>query len=155
MRFLSSLLALLAFGYAGVVAALYIFQRDILYQPPRVARTSPALASFPQAEEVVLDTEDGEKVIAWHVPPQPGRAIVVFFHGNAETILYRVPRFQEIVSDGTGLLALSFRGYAGSSGQPTETGLLLDAEAAYAFAASRYPTERIVLWDIRWGRARR
>jgi len=49
------------------------------------------------------------------------------------------------------LLALSFRGYAGSSGEPTEQGLLLDAEAAYAFVGSRYPKERIVLWGFSLG----
>ena len=32
------------------------------------------------------------------------------------------------------------------TGSPTEAGLLADAEAAYAFAAARYPAERIVLW---------
>jgi len=34
----------------------------------------------------------------------------------------------------------------GSTGSPTEAGLIADAEAAYAFAAARYPAERIVLW---------
>ena len=29
---------------------------------------------------------------------------------------------------------------------PTETGLIADAQAVYAFAASRYPPERIVPW---------
>ncbi len=32
------------------------------------------------------------------------------------------------------------------SNRPTEAGLIADAEAAYAFAAARYPAERIVLW---------
>src|SRR5581483_1281083 len=47
---------------------------------------------------------------------------------------------------GFGLLALSYRGYGGSTGKPTEGGLLLDAAAAYDFAAARYPNGRIVLW---------
>src|SRR5204863_2605864 len=36
--------------------------------------------------------------------------------------------------------------YGGSTGSPTETGLMADAAAAYAFAIARYPAERIVLW---------
>jgi fermentation-respiration switch protein FrsA (DUF1100 family) len=43
-------------------------------------------------------------------------------------------------------VALSYRGYGGSSGAPTEVGLIDDALAAYAFAVARYPAERIVLW---------
>jgi fermentation-respiration switch protein FrsA (DUF1100 family) len=43
-------------------------------------------------------------------------------------------------------VALSYRGYGGSSGSPTEEGLINDARTAYAFAAARYAPERIVLW---------
>jgi uncharacterized protein len=151
MRLLTWLLGFIAIGYACLVAALYVVQRDILYRPPHKSRIAPTDANFPQADEVVLSTADGEKVIAWHVPPKGEKPVVLFFHGNGDSIELRVPRFREIVSDGTGLLALSFRGYAGSSGQPTEEGLLLDAESAYAFAAARYPSERIVIWGYSLG----
>ena len=50
-------------------------------------------------------------------------------------------------------MALSYRGYGGSSGRPTETGLIADAAAAYAFAIARYPAERIVLWGESLGSA--
>ncbi len=151
MRLLIWLLGFVAIGYACLVGVLYVMQREILYRPPHKTRVAPSAANFPQADEVVLNTADGVQVIAWHVPPKGKRPVVLFFHGNGDSIAHRVPRFQEIVSDGTGLVALSFRGYAGSSGQPTEKGLLLDAEAAYAFAESRYPTERIVLWGYSLG----
>jgi uncharacterized protein len=49
------------------------------------------------------------------------------------------------------LVALSYRGYAGSSGQPSEQGLLRDAAAAYAFAAARYDANRIVVWGFSLG----
>ncbi len=108
-------------GYVLLVGLLYIGQRAMLYHPV-ATRISPAAAGLPEAEEVLLATADGEKVIAWHVPPR------------------------ELVADGTGLIALSYRGYAGSTGTPTEEGLHRDAQAAYEFAVARYAPERIVLW---------
>ena len=57
----------------------------------------------------------------------------------ANTLSWRVDRDRLLVADGTGLLALSYRGYEGSTGSPSETGLHLDADAAYAFAAARVP----------------
>jgi uncharacterized protein len=51
-----------------------------------------------------------------------------------------------LIADGIGFIALSYRGYMGSTGRPTELGLLRDAEATYQFAAARYPSDRIVLW---------
>ena len=48
-------------------------------------------------------------------------------------------------------MALSYRGYAGSSGGPSERGLLWDAAATYAFTAARYSADRIVVWGFSLG----
>lgn len=137
--------------YAVAVAALYLFQRALVYPIPQSGRTSPAAAGFSEAEEIVVPTRDGESIILWHVPPKANRPVVIFFHGNAEVLAWRVPRFRALTSDGTGLVALAFRGYAGSSGRPTEQGLMADAAAAYAFAATRYSPSQIVLWGYSLG----
>ena len=115
-----------------------------MYFPERV-RTTPAAAGLPQAQEVMLDTADGEKIIAWHVPPRGDKPVVIYFHGNGGSLRLRVDRFARLAAAGVGLLAVSYRGYGGSTGSPTEAGLIEDARAAYAFAAERYPG-RIVLW---------
>jgi fermentation-respiration switch protein FrsA (DUF1100 family) len=131
--------------YAGLVALLYVTQRALQYFPERF-RTAPAAAGLPQAEEVVLDTTDGEHVIAWHLPPRGDKPVILYFHGNGASLRWRVDRFRALTADGTGLLALSYRGYGGSSGRPTETGLINDALAAYDFARARYDAARIALW---------
>ena len=132
-----------AAGYAAFAALMYVVQRSLMYFPETM-RTAPAAAGLPQAQEVVLDTADGEKVIAWHVPPRGEAPTVLYFHGNGGSLRLRVDRFQRIAAAGVGLVALSYRGYGGSTGKPTEDGLINDARAAYAFAAERYP--RIALW---------
>jgi fermentation-respiration switch protein FrsA (DUF1100 family) len=48
-------------------------------------------------------------------------------------------------------VALSYRGYAGSSGSPSEQGLLRDAAAAYAFTTARYRPAEIVAWGFSLG----
>jgi len=133
------------------IAVLYFKQRDMLFPIPPVGRTAPDTSGFPEAEEHVLATADNEKVIVWHVPAQFGRPVVLFFPGNGDFLAGRVSRFKAIASDGTGLVALSYRGYAGSSGSPSETGLLHDAAAAYAFATMRYAADRIVVWGFSLG----
>jgi fermentation-respiration switch protein FrsA (DUF1100 family) len=137
--------------YFGFVTLLYFAQRSILYPIPEKVRTSPAAAGFPEAEEHVLSTSDGEKIVVWHVPAREGKPVIIFFHGNGDILAWRAPWFAELIADGTGLVAVSFRGYAGSSGSPSEAGLLQDAEAAHAFAAQRYAPERIVSWGFSLG----
>src|SRR5882757_2717195 len=137
--------------YFGFVTLLYFAQRSMLYPIPEKTRTSPAAAGFPEAEEHILSTGDGEKLIAWHVPPRAAKPVIIFFHGNGDILAWRVPWFREMIAGGAGLIAVSFRGYAGSSGSPTEAGLLQDAEAAYAFANRHYAPERIVVWGFSLG----
>jgi fermentation-respiration switch protein FrsA (DUF1100 family) len=139
------LLIIAVSGYVLLVAVLYAAQRTMLYHPT-TTRVSPAQAGLPEAQEVVLDTSDGEQVIAWHVPPRDNMPVVIYFHGNGEIVAWRTERHRALIRNGTGLIALSYRGYMGSTGTPTEAGLNLDAEAAYAFAVARYPADRIVLW---------
>jgi fermentation-respiration switch protein FrsA (DUF1100 family) len=137
--------------YVGGVALLFFKQRSMLFPIPRTVRTAPAAAGFDAAEEHLLTTPDGEKVIVWHVPAKPGHPVILHFPGNGDFLAGLVDRFRDITSDGTGLVALSYRGYAGSSGQPSEQGLLQDAAAAYAFTLARYSADRIVLWGFSLG----
>jgi len=151
MIVLKWLLIVVAVGYLGGLAVLYYKQRSMLFPIPPVGRTAPEAAGFPEAEEHVLTTADGEKVIVWHVPAKPGHPVVLYFHGNGDFLAGFFGRFRDLISDGTGIVALSYRGYAGSSGQPSEQGLLQDAAAAYAFTTARYGADRIVIWGFSLG----
>jgi uncharacterized protein len=131
--------------YGGFVAVLYLAQRLFQYFPER-RRTAPSAVGLTKAEEVVLDTADGERVIVWHVPPCGGQPVFLYFHGNGGSLRWREERFRDLIADGSGLVALSYRGYGGLSGHPAEKGLIEDAKTAYAFSAAQYPAERLVLW---------
>src|SRR5262245_34198640 len=145
MSTLKSIAILALVLYLGLISLMYLAQRALMYFPETL-RTTPAAAGLPGAEEVLLDTADGERVIVWTIPPGEGRPVVLYLHGNGGALRYRVDRFRALTADGTGLVALSYRGYAGSSGKPSEAGLIEDAYAAHAFALTRYPAAKIVVW---------
>src|SRR3569832_870963 len=125
MPILKWLLIIVAGLYCAGLAVLFIKQRAFLFPIPPVGRTAPDAAGLPQAEEHVLTSADGEKVIVWHVPAKPGHKVVLYFPGNGDFLAGVAGRFKALTADGTGLVALSYRGYAGSSGSPSERGLLL------------------------------
>lgn len=152
MALLKWLLILAVLLYGGLLALMYVFQRALMYFPD-ARRTPPAVAGLPQAEEVGLITSDGEKLVAWHVASRGDRPLVLYFQGNAGGLDLRAGRFRWLTADGTGLLALGYRGYGGSTGKPSEQGLIRDAIAAYDYAAARYPPARIVLWGESLGTA--
>ncbi len=102
---------------------------------------------------MTLTSSDGEKLLAWFVPPRGDKPLVLYFQGNAEGLTARAARFTWLTADGTGLLALCYRGYGGSTGRPSEAGLIRDAVAAYGFARARWAPRRIVLFGESLGTA--
>jgi uncharacterized protein len=151
MTILKWLVALALVGYLVGLAVLFFVQRSFVFPIPQKIRTTPEAAGFPEAEEHFLTTADDEKVIVWHVSAKPGHAVILYFPGNGDFLAGSASRFRAMTSDGTGLVALSYRGYAGSTGQPSEHGLLLDAAAAYAFTSARYSADRTVVWGFSLG----
>jgi fermentation-respiration switch protein FrsA (DUF1100 family) len=136
---------LVALLYAGAVALLAFQQRDFIYQPSGPALT-PAEAGLSGAERIRIRTRDGETLVAWFRPPAEGRALMLYFHGNAGSLAARAQRFAQMTQRGDGLLAIEYRGYPGSTGAPSEEGLLRDADAALSEAISRgHEPGRIVL----------
>jgi fermentation-respiration switch protein FrsA (DUF1100 family) len=145
MAAVKSILLIALTSYAGIVGLMYLAQRALMYFP-ETARTAPAIAGFPQAQEMLLESADGTDVVVWQVAPKEGKPVFLYFHGNGGALRHRVARFKNLTADGGGLVALSYRGYGGSSGSPSEEGLFADADAAYDFARKQYPAAKLVVW---------
>jgi hypothetical protein len=122
--------------YLLLVVVLYAAQRSFLYFPDRT-RVDAGAAGFTDVTEHVLETADGERIIVWYHAADPGKPTVIFFHGNAGSIADRPTRWTFLKENGYGALFVSYRGYGGSTGSPTERGLEIDAFAAYDWLAGQ------------------
>jgi pimeloyl-ACP methyl ester carboxylesterase len=139
------LLAVVVCGYLAICAAMFGFQRALLYHPD-TALADPKAADLQAAALEHLKTPDGEQLVAWWIAPRaPSKPVYLYFHGNGGNLTYRPNRFRLLAADGAGVMALSWRGYGGSTGSPSEEGLMTDARAAYAAVQSRVAPDRIVL----------
>ena len=140
-------LTLVAFGvlYATALSGMYVFQRDLQYFPSRRDPSAQSVG-LQDVDRVDLQTPDGETLILWLALP-PGEApVILFLHGNAGEIADRADRFAFYQSRGFGVAFLSWRGYGGSTGRPSEAGQLTDAKAAYDHLRNLgIPPGRIVL----------
>lgn len=125
-------LTLVTFGviYATLLSGMYVIQRDLQYFPSN-HDPLPAAVGLIGTERIQLSTADGETVVLWFSPPEPGRPVILFLHGNAGSIADRADRFAFYQARGYGIAFLSWRGYGGSTGSPSETGFLADGKTAY------------------------
>jgi pimeloyl-ACP methyl ester carboxylesterase len=119
-------------SYLAISAAMYLYQDRLLYNPDP-ARTPPTDVGLPMAEEVHLTSADGTTLIAWYTAPKPGNPTILFFHGKGGALKNRPRRYRYYVAQGFGTLFLSYRGFGGSDGSPSETGMVADAVAAYGW----------------------
>lgn len=119
-----------ATAYLGAVAYLY-FSQDRLIFPVRAADTENAADE--NFQKVMIETPDGEQVFALHHPSEEGEATIIVFHGNSSSAVRQKNRGERLMNAGFGVLLAGYRGYPGSTGQPSETGLFIDAMAAYDF----------------------
>jgi len=139
-----------AAAYGFLVLGVTLFQRRLLYRPDR-RHTPIARAGMSGGTELRLETSDGESLIAWHFAPRPDKPVILYFHAAAGALVKRVPRLRLFVESGFGLLVVSYRGYGGSTGTPSEAGLLRDAECAYREACARYGAGRLVILGVSLG----
>lgn len=137
---------LVAVALYGVMVAFVYSRQDSLLYPASAERASVAQAGLAGFDDVVLLTQDGERLVGWYKAPEPGKALVLYFHGNGGSLWNRRFRARLLAEDGRGLFMISYRGYSGSSGVPSEMGLRRDARAAYDWLAQRFPPGRIVLY---------
>ena len=130
MTWVLGLLAVAASLYLVVLLALFTFQRRLMYFPS-VQQTVMPVSELPLARVLRLQTTDGEHLVAWYQPAVGDNALYLYFHGNGGSLIGRADLFGALASDGSGFLAIDYRGYGGSTGSPSERGLILDGEAAY------------------------
>ncbi len=114
---------LLAVGY------LYINQRNLLFFPEPETEAL-AIKGLP-LQDIRIHTPDGETLQALYEAPKPGQPVILFLHGQSGTLMMGKWRYIRMHKQGVGYLALAYRGYSGSTGTPSEKGLLIDGLAAY------------------------
>jgi hypothetical protein len=141
-----TIIALVVGAYLVLVAAMYIFQRNLLYIPDN-RPPDPAASGVPEMREVRLKTADGLELISWHRAAASNRLTIVYFHGNGGNISYRAFRIRPYLDRGYGLLLVEYRGYGGNPGRPTERGLYNDGRAAMTFITDEgVPVDDVVLY---------
>lgn len=131
--------------YLIVVGLFWTGQDRLLFAADRT-RTPPAAVGLREFDELTILTADGERLVAWWRPPAAGEGAVLYFAGNGGALALRADRYRELADAGFGVLAVSYRGYGGSSGRPSERALIADAHTALDWLGQRAPAERTAVF---------
>lgn len=116
-------------AYVGALAIMYAAQGRLMY-PGSEACAPAAAVGLRGVEQVWIETDDGLRLLAWWMPPRPGRPVVAYWHGNAGPLHCRAYKFATFGAEGYGLLMPAYRGYSGNPGRPNQSSIVQDAVAA-------------------------
>lgn len=130
MPMLANLAGMSVALYVLIVAAAWLGQRHLMYVPDST-RVLPAAAGLVQVRELMLEAADGARLVAWRADADRGKPTILYLHGNAGNLAGRADRFARYQALGYGLLMMSWRGYSGSTGRPSEANNVADARLAY------------------------
>ena len=123
------IIIILCLLYIGVVAFVYIKQRSLLYLPGVDNYEDERLII--NTNQVFIQNKEGDELRSiFFKHPNSIKTTLLMFHGNAGPIENRFYKVNKLSKYEQNILLISWRGYSGNSGKPTEQGLYSDAEAA-------------------------
>ncbi|MFH1339204.1 MAG: alpha/beta hydrolase [Candidatus Omnitrophota bacterium] len=139
-------LAILVF-LVFIFAYLKYFERRGIYYPTKEIILTPKDIGL-KYEDIFFQTQEGLSLNGWFIPSQGPRGTLLFCHGNAGNISYRVEIIQIFNELNLNVFIFDYRGYGRSQGNPSETGLYRDARAAYDYLLSRQDVdkEKIIIY---------
>lgn len=132
MRTFVTVLAVAVLVYLAACAALFYFQRSLIYFPQATAQS---------ADKVTLEVEGATLHIA--ARPHGGADAVIYFGGNAEDVSATMPELATAFP-AQALFLMHYRGYGGSSGAPSEQALHQDALALFDKVHAQHPRVVVV-----------
>ena len=114
--------------YLIVLVFLFFFQRSLLYHPNVNNYFNDKLKV--DIEEVQIKTSDNINLLGWFHKKDLNRfKTVVYFHGNAGKLENRIHKLNHFKDIDVNFLIISWRGFSGNSGKPTEKGLYEDGKS--------------------------
>ena len=144
MNNLTVLLLILASIYFFILISTYVFQRNLLYHPKENNYFGDPLTV--EIEKVKISTQDRIELLSWyHNKNLNNYKTILFLHGNAGSLENRIHKINHFKDMNVNFLLISWRGFSGNKGKPTEKGLYEDAKSAVAWLKSKAVNENNII----------
>ena len=123
-----SIIGLVVLIYLIITLILYNSQRSLLYHPTENNYSGDKLTV--SIDKIKIKNEDNIELLAWyHEKDIENYKTILFLHGNAGSLENRIHKINHFNDMDVNFLIISWRGFSGNKGQPTEKGLYKDAKS--------------------------
>lgn len=123
-------------AYFIIILFVYFYQRNLLYHPSENNYLNDKIIF--NYEEIFIETDKKIKLKSWFIKKDLNKfKTILIFHGNAGNLFNRVYKLNELNKLDINILLISWRGFSGNKGKPTEKSLYHDAEEAVKWLNNR------------------
>ena len=130
--------------YFLLVVFTYFFQRNLLYHPQENNYFGDKL--IVDIEKIKIKNKDNIELISWyHNKDSRVYKTILFLHGNAGSLENRIHKLNHFKNMNVNFLIISWRGFSGNAGKPTEKNLYADARSAVEWLKSRGVEEKSII----------
>ena len=144
MNYFTHILLIFVVIYFFILISTYLFQRNLLYHPGENNYFGDQLTV--PIEKVKIKTQDNIELMAWyHSKNLKDYKTILFLHGNAGSLENRIHKINHFEDMNVNFLLVSWRGFSGNEGKPTEKGLYQDAKSAVAWLKSKGISENDII----------
>ena len=127
MKYLYLALSSIILAYIVIVLFTYLYQRKLLYHPSENNYTGDEIQF--DYKEVFIEVDKDIKLKSWFLKKDLKKnKTILYFHGNAGDLTNRVHKLNELNKFNVNILIISWRGFSGNPGKPTEKNLYNDAK---------------------------
>ena len=114
-------------AYFIIILFVYFYQRNLLYHPSENNYLNDKITF--NYEEIFIETDKKIKLKSWFIKKDLDKfKTILIFHGNAGNLFNRVYKLNELNKLDVNILLISWRGFSGNKGKPTEKNLYRDAD---------------------------
>ncbi len=129
MKYFYLILSSLVIVYLVVIVFIYFYQRNLLYHPSENNYQNDKVQF--NYEEVFIEVDSEIKLRSWLIKKDFEKfKTLLIFHGNAGDLSNRIYKLNELNKLNLNILLISWRGFSGNKGFPTEINLYEDAKSA-------------------------
>ena len=130
--------------YLVITLFLYFSQRKLLYYPTANNYSGDRLVVL--IEKVKIKTKDNIELLSWyHKKNINDYKTILFLHGNAGTLEDRIHKINHFKDIDINFLLLSWRGFSGNNGDPSEKGIYEDARSAVSWLKNKGIVEKNII----------
>ena len=125
MNYFTNILLFFVLIYFFTVVLTYFFQSNLLYHPKENNYFNDKL--LVSIEKVKIVTQDNIDLISWyHEKNINNHKTILFLHGNTGSLENRIHKINNFKDMNINFLIISWRGFSGNIGKPSEKGLYED-----------------------------